>query len=64
MNFQRGILQMISSDMAFNDYLTQLKPAKRVMNPESDTDYYEYVISTRRKVTDFLRKMERRQRPE
>ncbi len=59
LSFQHGILQIISSDMAFNDYLTQLKPGKRILNPESDTDYYEYVISTRRKMTDFLRKMER-----
>ena len=62
-NYQNGILQAISSDMSFNDYLTQLKPTKRVLNPESDTEYYEYVISTRRKVTDFLRKMERAEAP-
>ncbi len=59
LNFRNGILQAISSDMAFNDYLTQVKATKRVLNPGSDTDYYEYVISTRRKVVDFLREMEK-----
>jgi hypothetical protein len=58
-SYQNGILQVMSSDNAFNDYISLLKPAKRVLNPESDTDYYEYVISTRRKVVDFLRKMEK-----
>ncbi len=58
-SFQHGILQVMSSDNAFNDYVSLLKPAKRVLNPESDTKYYEYVISTRRKVVDFLRKMEK-----
>lgn len=57
-SYQHGIMQVISSDNAFNDYISLLKPARRVLNPESDTEYYEFVISTRRKVVDFLRKME------
>ena len=58
-SYQHGIMQVMSSDNAFNDYISLLKPAKRVLNPDSDTDYYEFVISTRRKVIDFLRKMEK-----
>lgn len=57
--YQHGIMQVLSSDNEFNNYISLLKPAKRVLNPESDTDYYEFVISTRRKVVDFLREMER-----
>jgi len=61
-SFQHGILQVLSSDNAFNDYISLMKPTKRIQNPESDTDYYEFVISTKRKVVDFLRKMEKIQR--
>jgi hypothetical protein len=61
-SFQNGILQVMSSDNAFNEYISLMKPAKRVLNPESDTDYYEFVISTRRKVVDFLRDMEKMER--
>ena len=61
-SYQHGILQVLSSDNAFNDYISLMKPSKRILNPESDTDYYEFVISTRRKVVDFLRKMEKIQR--
>ena len=57
--YQHGIMQVMSSDNAYNDYISLLKAPKRILNPESDTDYYEYVISTRRKVIDFLRKMEK-----
>jgi hypothetical protein len=58
-SYQHGILQVMSSDNAFNEYISLQKPSKRILNPESDTDYYEYVISTRRKVVDFLREMEK-----
>jgi hypothetical protein len=61
-SFQNGILQVMSSDNAFNEYISLMKPAKRVLNPESDTKYYEFVISTRRKVVDFLRQMEKMER--
>jgi len=61
-SYKNGIMQVMSSDNAYNDYLSLLKPAKRMLNPESDTEYYEYVISTRRKVIDFLREMERIER--
>jgi len=56
-NYKNGIMQVISSDNAFNERLETIKPDKRILNPESDTDYYEYVISTRRKSVEFLRKM-------
>jgi hypothetical protein len=56
-NYKNGIMQVLSSDNAFNQRIETIKPEKRILNPESDTEYYEYVTSTRRKSVDFLRKM-------
>ncbi len=58
-NYKNGIMQSISSDNAFNERIETIKPEKRILNPESDTEYYEYVISTRRKSIEFLRKMKK-----
>ena len=57
-SFQNGIMQVLSSDNVFNDYIAELKPNKRILNENSVEDYYEFVTSTRRKVVDFLREME------
>ncbi len=57
-SYKNGILQVMSSDNSFNDYVSTLKDDKRILNANSDVDYYEFVISTRRKVIDFLREME------
>jgi hypothetical protein len=57
-SYKHGIMQVISSDYAFNEQIEMLKPEKRTLNPNSDTDYYEFVISTRRKKVDFVRTME------
>ncbi|NOY49284.1 MAG: hypothetical protein GXO88_01760 [Chlorobi bacterium] len=56
-SYKYGIMQLMSSDDGFNMYIENLKAEKRMLNPESDTDYYEFVISTRRKMIDFERKM-------
>ena len=56
-NYKNGIMQVISSDNNFNGRLETIKSEKRILNPDSDLEYYEYVISTRRKSIDFLRKM-------
>ncbi|MCF6171726.1 MAG: hypothetical protein L3J66_12175 [Bacteroidales bacterium] len=61
-SYRYGIMQVISSDNEFNMYLEELSPGKRMLNPESDTEYYEYVISTRRKQIEFVRKMEKLRR--
>jgi len=57
-NYKNGIMQVLSSDNAFNERLETIKPEKRILNSNSDLDYYEYVISTRRKSVEFVRKME------
>ena len=59
-SYKNGIMQVLSSDMAFNEKLETLKPEKRVLNENSDVDYYEFVISTKRKMIDFVREMESR----
>lgn len=56
-SYKMGIMQVISSDNALNDYITELKPEKRILNNSSDENYYEFLISTRRKSTDFVREM-------
>lgn len=61
-NYKNGIMQMISSDYRLNERLETIKPEKRVLNPDSESEYYEYVISTRRKKVDFVRKMQNLER--
>ena len=56
-NYKNGIMQVLSSDNVFNERIETIKPEKRILNPDSDTEYYEYLPSTRRKSIDFIRKM-------
>lgn len=58
-NYANGIMQVLSSDIQFNDIIDNLKEDKRVLHPNSDTDYYEYVLTTRTRVVNFLRAMKR-----
>ncbi|MFA5418402.1 MAG: hypothetical protein WC341_08085, partial [Bacteroidales bacterium] len=57
--YKNGIMQVMSSDASFNEKLELVKPEKRILNANSETDYYEYVISTKRSVVEFLREMEK-----
>jgi len=58
-SYQNGIMQTISSDMNYNERIAGIKDVKRMKNPDSEEEYYEYVISTKRKMIDFVRRMER-----
>ncbi len=58
-SYANGILQVLSSDLNFNDLIENQKEDKRVLNPNSDTDYYEYVLTTRTRAVNFLRAMKR-----
>ncbi len=58
-NYANGILQVLSSDLNFNDLIENQKEDKRVLNPNSDTDYYEYVLTTRTRAVNFLRALKR-----
>ncbi len=61
-NYSNGIMQVLSSDNALNERIETLKPEKRILNAESETDYYEFVLSTKRKSVEFVRKMKNIQR--
>jgi hypothetical protein len=56
-NYKNGIMQVLSSDHEFNMRLESIKPEKRVLGDDTGMDYYEYVLSTKRKAVDFVRKM-------
>ncbi len=58
-NYKNGILQTLSSDDLYNQRIESIKQEKRVLNENSETDYYEYVISTKRSMIDFKRRMEK-----
>ncbi len=58
-SYANGIMQVMSSDLNFNDIIENLKEDKRELNPNSDKNYYEYVLTTRTRVINFLRSMKR-----
>ena len=55
-NYQRGVLQVISSNSKFNDEINKVKPDKR--SNKGDKDNFMYMLSTDRKKNDFLKKIE------
>ncbi len=56
-NYRAGVLQALSSSNEFNTDLMKIKQDKRVINSPT-AGRYEFVISSRRKMVDFLRKMQ------
>ncbi|MDZ7740269.1 MAG: hypothetical protein U5Q03_00465 [Bacteroidota bacterium] len=58
-SYRGGVMQAISSDQAFNSILSELEPGEKTVNIEGSETPYEFVISTRRKQVDFVRKMEK-----
>ncbi len=58
-SYANGILQVLSSDYNFNDIIENLKEDKRSIHPNSDKDSYEFVLTTRSHVVNFLRNMKR-----
>ncbi len=57
-SYRGGVMQAISSDQVFNNLLSELEPGERTVNVEGSQTPYEFVISTRRKQVDFVRRME------
>jgi hypothetical protein len=55
-NYQRGVLQAISSNAKFNDEINKVKPDKRSI--KGDKENFMYMLSTERKKNDFLKKIE------
>ncbi len=58
-SYANGIMQVLSSDINFNNIIENLKEDKRELNPNSDKNYYEYVLTTRTRTINFLRSMKR-----
>jgi hypothetical protein len=56
--YGNGIMQAISSSQVFNSDLIGIDQPQRLVENRQTAESYEYVISTRRRVTDFLRQME------
>ena len=57
-NFKSGVLQTLSSSDVYNTELMSIKAEKRLLNDPEKGGRYEFTISTRRKMVDFLRKMQ------
>ncbi|MCX6292316.1 MAG: hypothetical protein NT126_11210 [Bacteroidetes bacterium] len=57
-SYTRGLMQTISSYSGYNDAINKVKPEKRYAKGEKDQPPFEYMLSTDRKVKDFLKKME------
>lgn len=57
-HYENGVMQALSSSEAFNSRLIELKQEKRLVKDAQTDFYYEYVIGSRRRVVDFVRKMQ------
>ena len=57
-HYENGVMQALSSSEAFNSRLLEIKQEKRLVKDEQTDYYYEYVIGSRRRVVDFVRKMQ------
>ncbi len=55
-NYQRGVMQAVSSDHKFNDIINNMKPEKRVADEKNGAAPYQYMVSTDRKKNEFVRK--------
>jgi hypothetical protein len=55
-NYQRGLMQAISSNDEFNTIIKEVKPAKRKLKAEKGKAPYQYIISSERKKKSFLQK--------
>jgi hypothetical protein len=57
-DYRADIMQATSSDFRFTDRIEGLKPEKRTQTKPEEEFPYEFTVSTRRKVLEFLRRME------
>jgi hypothetical protein len=57
-SYRNYIMQAISSDEGFNNELLNLKEDKRILSSKDEEAPYEFLISSRRRMIDFVRKME------
>jgi hypothetical protein len=57
-NYQRGVMQAISSDLKFNDTINNMKPDKRVADENDGKAPYQFLLSTERKKNEFVKRVE------
>ena len=55
-NYQRGLMQAISSNDEFNTIVREVKPTKRKLKAEKGQSPYQYILSSERKKKSFLQK--------
>ncbi|MCX6231189.1 MAG: hypothetical protein NTZ33_06560 [Bacteroidetes bacterium] len=56
--YSNNLMQAYSSIKSFNDFITLEKPKNRRLEAENGMPAYSYYLSTERKKTDFLKKMQ------
>lgn len=57
-NYRNNLLQAISSNNDFNNYIRELKDDKRTVKKDKEGEEYSFIISNLRKKTDFLRRIQ------
>src|SRR6185436_3989485 len=55
-NYQRGVMQAVSSESKFNDIINNMKEEKRVADEKGGKMPYQYMVATVRKKSDFVRR--------
>lgn len=63
-SYQRGLLQTISSNKNYNDFITLMKPEKRIAKTKKEEPDFEFLLSTDRRKNDFLKRLEPEQEEE
>jgi hypothetical protein len=58
LNFTNHVMQVVTSDVDFNNMLINMKEKYRVLDLEDTKEEYQFIISTSQKVSEFLRKMQ------
>ncbi len=61
-NYSNHIMQSISSDDRYNTTLSELKETRRVLNLENSKNIYQYIISTRQKMIEFISRIQATER--
>jgi hypothetical protein len=56
-NYRNNLMQTISSDTEYNNYIRELKDDKRKIKKDKHGEEYSFIISNLRKKTDFLRRI-------
>lgn len=56
-NYQRGVLQAYSSEEKFNTAIDGMKPEKRELKEKDGQEPYQFMLSTERKKSEFLKRM-------